>query len=178
MTIFTSLQQHIDSVCGALRVLNQYEIERAVRILEKVRTDGGTVWLVGNGGSASTASHFANDLEKMAGVRAISVPDMLPKILAYGNDNGWDRMFSDIISRNIGRGDAVVAISCSGNSVNVVRAAESACGFPLIVLTGNDEDCLLCQQGASVILHAPVGDIRAQEDVHLAICHAIVGALV
>ncbi len=177
MSTFEKLQSYFADVNGALLTLNHYEIEKAVEILKRVRENNGTVYLVGNGGSASTASHFANDLEKMCSLKAIGVGDMVPKILAYGNDNGWENMFSEVLSHNLRPGDAVVAISCSGNSPNVVRAAEAACGFELIVFTGNNYDCLLCQQGASVIIHAQAEDIKIQEDVHLAICHAIAGAL-
>lgn len=177
MSTFTKLQSYFADVNGALLTLNQFEIEKAVEILKGVRSKNGTVYLVGNGGSAATASHFANDLEKMAWIKAISIPDMTPKILAYGNDDGWERMFSEVLKHNLRPGDAVVAISCSGNSPNVVRAAEAACGFELIVMTGNDEDCLLCQQGASVIIHVPADDIKVQEDIHLVICHSIAGAL-
>ena len=178
MSIFQSLQKHFETVSGTLLVLNQFEIEKAVRILEEVRKAGGFVWIMGNGGSAATASHFANDLEKMVGVRAISIPDMVSKVLAYGNDNGWERMFSDVVRKNIGVEDAVVVISCSGNSRNVVHVAQDHAYNRLIVLTGNDEESVLAQMGANAMISAPAEDIKVQEDVHLAVCHAIVAALV
>ena len=177
MTIFQSIQKHFTTVSGTLLVLNQYEIEKAVHILAEVRQEGGFVWIVGNGGSAATASHFANDLEKMCGVRAISVPDLMPKVLAYGNDNGWDRMFSDVIARNVGVHDAVIAISCSGNSANVVRVAKEHAYNRLIVLTGNDEESALSLMGADALISVGADDKKVQEDVHLAVCHAIAGAL-
>ena len=156
MTTLTSTQSHIQSLVGALLVLNVYEIEKAIRILKEVRDSGGFVWIVGNGGSAATASHFANDLEKMASVRAIAVPDMMSKVLAYGNDNGWERMFSDVIQRNIGVNDAVVLISCSGNSPNVVHVAKDHAHNRMIVLTGNDEGSALALIGADALILAPV----------------------
>ena len=177
MNIFYSLTTHFEHVQAALHGLNQYEIEKAVQILTQVRKDDAFVWLVGNGGSASTCSHFANDLEKMAGIRSISIPDMTPGVLAHGNDEGWENMFSKIIQRNGGLRDVVVAISCSGNSANVVRVAEEHNFHKLIVLTGDNEKSILAKLNPDALIMVPDRDIKVQEDVHLTVCHAMAGVL-
>jgi D-sedoheptulose 7-phosphate isomerase len=177
MNIFESLQNHFKAVAGTLLVLNQYEIEKAVRILEQVKKDGAFVWIVGNGGSAATASHFANDLNKMCGIRAISVPDLTPTFLAYGNDEGWDHAFWRIVGSYARSSDVVVAISCSGESSNVLEVATHISIKNLIILTGNNEESSLSMVGAGATIGVPHGEIKVQEDIHLAICHAIVGAL-
>ena len=85
-------------VSEALSKLDQDQIKKAVDILRIAKDVDSFVWILGNGGSAATASHFANDLLKMAGIRAIAIPDMTPTVTAYGNDNGWENMFGTMLS--------------------------------------------------------------------------------
>jgi D-sedoheptulose 7-phosphate isomerase len=178
MNTFQVVRKHFKRVASSLLTVNQYEVEKAVKILEQAKEDDAFVWIVGNGGSAATSSHFANDLEKMCGIRAISVPDMTPAILAHGNDEGWENMFANVIRRNAGPKDVAVVISCSGNSPNVVRVAEGHSYNRLIVLTGDNDDSKLAQTRPDALIMAPDDDIKVQEDIHLAVCHAIVASLV
>ena len=138
------------------------------------------VWVVGNGGSAATASHFANDLVKACGVRAIALSDQTPTVLAYGNDEGWEGMFSgalNVLAGRQGGKDVLVAISTSGRSPNVVRAAEGFGPGYLIVLTGPERDSNVLGASEGVVIRARHKNIRVQEDVHMAVCHAIVSML-
>jgi D-sedoheptulose 7-phosphate isomerase len=178
MNTFQAVRTHFERVAASLLTVNQYEVEKAVRVLEQAKADDAFVWIVGNGGSAATSSHFANDLEKMCGIRAISVPDMTPAILAHGNDEGWEKMFANVIRRNSGPKDVVVAISCSGYSPNVIKVAEDHSYNRLIVLTGDDDDSKLAQIRPDALIMAPDDDIKVQEDIHLAVCHAIVTSLI
>lgn len=173
----TATNAHLHAVASTLMSVNDIEIEKAVRMLEQVRRQDAFVWLVGNGGSAATCSHFANDLEKMCKIRAISVPDMTPTLLAYGNDEGWDNMFWRVVGEYGRSNDVLVAISCSGKSQNVVKAAGHWAYSHLVVLTGDSVDSALVMPGAHAVIGVPHSDIKVQEDVHLAVCHAIVGAL-
>lgn len=171
----TKIFSHFASVRSALSSVSKREIDKAISSIYQARADGSNVWIVGNGGSAATASHFANDLTKMAKVRAISVPDMIPLMTAYGNDEGWNRMFSDVI-RSLGRrSDLLVAISCSGNSPNVVHAAVEATNP--VVITGNNPACDLSKTNPGAFIMVDNDDITVQEDVHLILCHAIAKAL-
>ena len=148
------------------------EIGKTIKILREARQTRNNVFIVGNGGSASTASHFANDLLKMASIRAISIPDMTPTTLAYGNDEGWKWMFHDPISKLYNPRDVLVAISCSGNSENVVICTEFI-QHPLIVFTGNNDKCKLAKVNADAIIYVDSDDITIQESCHSIICHAI-----
>ena len=74
----------------------------------------GIAWVIGNGGSAATASHFANDLFKMGRLRAVPLADLTPLSTAYGNDHGWKSMYADPLKGLMGREDVLIAISCSG----------------------------------------------------------------
>jgi D-sedoheptulose 7-phosphate isomerase len=167
---------------NALRAVNHEEVYRAYNIISRVRAQNASVFIIGNGGSASTAGHFANDLVKMAGVRAFSVPDMVPAVTAYGNDESWKQMYAAVLGVMLLPQDVVVAISCSGNSPNVVEAVKSVrnsalAGLKVIALLGADYECKVAKLEPNVSIFVPFKDIRVQEDCHLAICHCIAGDL-
>ena len=167
---------YVTSVMNAMMCVDAPAIEKAIEILRVIRKNGNTAWIVGNGGSAATASHLANDLLKMCSVIAFAIPDMTPTTLAYGNDEGWKYMFHDPISKLYKTGDALIAISCSGNSENVVKCTEFI-HSPVIVLTGNNPDCKLAHIQPDVILYSESDDITIQESIHSMICHAIARVL-
>ncbi|RPJ25222.1 MAG: SIS domain-containing protein [Chloroflexi bacterium] len=171
------MRQYLADTAEAIGRVEVGELDNAVRILQEVRDNGNVVWIVGNGGSAATAEHFANDLVKMAGVRAIAVHSLTPTLLAYGNDEGWETACLSILNVMKKPGDALVAISCSGKSPNVVLAAMKFHHNRLIVLTGNKYDSQLASMDAGAKIFVTDEDIRIQEDAHLAACHAIAGAL-
>jgi len=172
MKTLHSARIYVTSVMNALMCVDVDEVEKAIEILRNARRTVNTVWIVGNGGSAATASHFANDLLKMCGIRAVSVPDMTSVVTAYGNDNGWKYQFVDPISKLYNPRDVLVAISCSGNSENVVACTEFI-RHPIIVLTGNNADCKLAKVEADAIIYTDSADITVQESVHSVVCHAI-----
>lgn len=173
------MKKYLKSVSAAIEKTSLSELEQAVEILSTVRDNEGKVFLVGNGGSAATASHFANDLLKMGKMRAFSIPDMAPAYLAFMNDEGVDAMFREVL-RTLGDPlDALVVISCSGNSQNVIEAAKLAIDMNIyvIAITGPDTDSEITFLSPDVLIRAEVDEIKAIEDVHMAVCHAIAGAL-
>jgi D-sedoheptulose 7-phosphate isomerase len=178
MDIKEEAGRHFEGVVKALEKVDLGELNEAVGMLRKAKEDKAFVWIVGNGGSAATAEHFANDLLKMGGLKAIAIPGQTPTVTAYGNDEGWKNMFREPVMGLSGDDDILVAISCSGNSENVVELAEWW-GNDFIVLTGDER---IKNKLANInidipIIHADDPDITVQEDVHLAVCHAIAKAL-
>ena len=174
--------QYRNDLTNALRAVNHEEVYRAYNILSRVRAQNASVYILGNGGSASTASHFANDLMKIGGMRALSVPGMIPTVTAYGNDTHWHQMYAAVLGVMLLPQDVVVVISCSGNSPNVVEAVKCVKGLPLpglkvIALLGADVNCKVAKLEPNVSIFVPFRDIRVQEDCHLAICHSIAGDL-
>ena len=161
----------------AIRGVDIGEIANAILILQEVKDFGGTVWVVGNGGSAATAEHFAGDLVKVGGVRSIAVSSLSPAVLAYGNDCGWERMYASPLERLKKSIDALVAISCSGESPNVLEAARLFHHKLLIILTGHCVESRLAGMDSDSKIFVRDPDIRVQEDAHLAICHVIAGEL-
>lgn len=161
------------------------DIERASMLLRATRSSGGTVFVLGNGGSATTASHFVIDLLKATAsapggaIRAVCLAESAARLTAQGNDEGFDRVFSSQVEV-LGRpGDVVVAISASGRSVNVLRAVERAreLGLTVMALTGFDGGPLLSFADLSIHVPSRNGAYGPVEDAHLAVCHAIAAAI-
>jgi D-sedoheptulose 7-phosphate isomerase len=170
---------YLNTVAQALSELRVAQINAAVRRLHQVRSDGGAVYICGNGGSAATAAHFACDLLKAASsagrprLHAIALTSNAAVMTAYANDDGFEDVFVNQISGLLCKRDAVVAISTSGRSVNVNKLVgfARAHGTATIGLT--------CRQGGmlpslvDVCVDLPPGPIQMQEDVCSIITHAI-----
>src|SRR5436189_5358112 len=107
-------------------------LESAAEALLACHRRGGTVFVLGNGGSAATASHFVCDLAKgtrtdgFPAFRVLSLTDNVPLMTAWANDTSYDRVFAEQLSALVRPGDVVVAISASGNSANVLAATRVA----------------------------------------------------
>lgn len=175
-------RQYRLDVVAALGAVSSEKVREAIEILRRAKFQNANVWLIGNGGSAATASHFANDLLKMTGIHAVALTDLTATLTAYGNDEGWENMFSRPLERLLLPQDVVIGISCSGNSKNVVEAiklvrSHKLPGLRTIVLTGENVNSEIVKLQPDVVVYVPFRDIRVQEDCHLAVCHAIAGAL-
>jgi D-sedoheptulose 7-phosphate isomerase len=147
------------------------------------------VFVIGNGGSGSNASHFCEDIGKgtltradfendsKKRVRILSLTDNTPYILAWGNDEGFDRIFVEQLKNLAGPGDLLVAISGSGNSPNVLRAVDWANrhGLKTFGCTGYSGGKL--RQLARQCLHVPLDDMGMVETIHLAAFHWVVDDL-
>ncbi len=143
----------------------------------------GTVFVLGNGGSAATASHFACDLAKgtRAGgaptFRVLSLTDNVPTLTAWANDVAYDSALAEQLAAFVRPGDLVVAISASGNSPNVLNAvrAARAAGAVTVGLTGRSGGRL--NKLVDVALRVPSDSIEQVEDVHLMVTHSVCVAL-
>jgi D-sedoheptulose 7-phosphate isomerase len=167
---------HFNELSAALFSIDRDELHKAIALLRTAQSERKFVWIAGNGGSAATAEHFANDLVKMAGIKAIALPAQTPTVTAFGNDAGWENMFSHALDVFQEPEDVLVVISCSGRSPNVIQAAKGVRN--LIVLTGDDyQDNELVHMRTFACIPALSDDITVQEDIHLAVCHAIAKAL-
>lgn len=155
------------------------QVDEVIGMFQEARDAGRQIFVFGNGGSASTASHFACDMVKGASFnrpsrfRIMALTDSLPTMTAYSNDVSYDVIFAEQL-RNFARpGDLVMGISGSGNSPNVLRAMEYAnsIGCRTVALTGRDGGKLgpLAQVNVNVA-NPHMGRI---EDAHMIICHMI-----
>jgi Phosphoheptose isomerase len=165
-----------------LQRIDPGEIASFVRTLMDARERGATIFFIGNGGSAATASHFANDIsigtnDYERPFRAVSLTDNLAIITAIANDFGYEEIFVRQL-KVLGRsGDVVVAISASGNSRNLLKALEYArsAGIRTVALTAFDGGAMkvMADQG----VHVPTGpkEYGPAEDGHMVLDH-LVGA--
>ena len=153
--------------------------DRFVEALYAGFEQGRTVFLIGNGGSAANASHFGQDLAKgtlssMSATRrfrVVPLTDNIGFITALANDEGYDSIFEQQLRNLAASGDLLVAISGSGNSPNVIRAAEYArsIGMTVIGVTGFDGGKLKAL--ADVSVHIPVDDMGMTEALHGVVFH-------
>lgn len=175
----STIRKHLSEVSEGMSLIDMEEVGGIVMALEVIRKNGGTVFLFGNGGSHATAGHLANDLMKMAKIKAVCIGDMGSSMTAYGNDNGWVNMFTDPLRKLLGERDGVIGISCSGKSENVLSALGYAIenGNLTIGMTGQSESSEINHIGLNALFHAKYPDIRVQEDLHMMVCHAVVRTL-
>jgi D-sedoheptulose 7-phosphate isomerase len=163
----------------ALDSIDLGNVGKAIEVLAEARASDRTIFVCGNGGSASTASHFAADLAKGASFRrecrfrVHALTDSLPIITAYCNDVGYDSIFVEQLKNFAKPEDVLVAISASGNSPNVLRATEYAnsVGCHTVALTGSDGGKL--GPLSQVQIHVAGPHVGRTEDSHMAICHMI-----
>jgi D-sedoheptulose 7-phosphate isomerase len=154
-------------------------VQQAIEWFREARESSKHIFVCGNGGSASTASHFACDIVKGASYnrdsrfRIMALTDSMATITAYSNDVSYDCIFVEQLKNFARPGDLVMCISGSGNSPNVLRAMEYAnsIGCKTIALTGMDGGKLgpLAQLGIQVA----VPHMGRIEDAHMIVCHMI-----
>lgn len=154
-------------------------VAQAVEWLREARDGGNTIFVCGNGGSAATASHFVCDVLKGCSFgrerrfRILALNDNLPTLTAYSNDVSYECVFVEPLKNLARPGDVLLAISGSGNSPNVLRAAEwaNANGLRTIGLTGRDGGKL----GAlsQLEIRVPETHMGRIEDGHMIVCHML-----
>jgi len=167
------LQQTIDQLPHQL-------IADVIEILNQARLQGKQVFIMGNGGSASTASHFVCDLSKntrgqsLPPFRVIGLADNMALVSAYANDEGYENVFSQQLANLVNPGDVVIAISASGNSKNVINAIEEARRHDAMTIGFTGFDGGQLGQIVNVHIHVKSMIIEHVEDIHLMLEHMIV----
>ncbi len=177
MNYISEIHDYIALEIDVLRRLDADQIDAALNLLDETRKRKGRIYICGNGGSAATASHFQNDFNKGVSEH-IEVPfrfhclnDNMATVMAIANDIGFEEIFRFQLRGVMEPGDILVAISGSGNSQNVLNAAEYAKkqGCKVIGLTGFDGGKL--KKLSDVSLHVPVMSMQVTEDVHMMFDH-------
>ena len=176
---------YLDYVDRTLRMVQPQEVQDTIDLLWRAYRTGHTVFVIGNGGSAATASHLAQDLAKgtrrtlaqKRRVRALALTDSTPFLTAYGNDDGYEFVFEQQLRNHARRGDTLIAISGSGNSPNILCAVKWAKknGLTTLGITGFDGGKL--RRLVQHRLHVPLNDMCTAESIHSILLHYIVLAL-
>ncbi|MBU1694056.1 MAG: SIS domain-containing protein [Verrucomicrobia bacterium] len=172
------LEQYLETVVQAARRVDLRTVERFIDLLEAAYREDRAVYVIGNGGSAANASHFAEDLSMGAmpdlegkRFRVLSLTDNTSFITALANDKGYDRIFDLQLRQFARKGDLLVVISGSGNSPNVVRAAEYARSLGMIVVAVTGFDGGKMKSLADLNVHVPHPHMCRTEAIHAILLH-------
>lgn len=176
------ISNYIEKLKSAVSAIPVESVNDLIETLEDARISGRQVFLMGNGGSASTAEHMACDLTNTINnishrFDAISLVSNTPKLLAIANDYSYEDIFIEQIRGKIKPGTILIGISGSGKSKNLIKAAEYASthGAKVISFTGFDGGKL--KQMSDLSIHINVNNMQVAEDIHLSINHMLVYVL-
>lgn len=179
-TVMNQISLYISELQKTMNSLSVETISNVVDILQEARVSGRQVFIMGNGGSASTATHFVCDLAKntrrddLPHFRVIGLTDNMAMFSAYANDEGYERVFEAQLANLMDPGDIVIGISASGNSKNVLNAVALAKqrDATTIGFTGFDGGHL--RTLVDIDIHVDSHIIEHVEDIHLMLEHMIV----
>jgi D-sedoheptulose 7-phosphate isomerase len=175
---------YLEYLQAVLRRIDPAEIGAFIRTLLDARERSATIFFIGNGGSAATASHFANDLsigtnEYDKPFRAFSLADNVPILTAIGNDFGYEEIFVRQL-RALGKsGDVLVGISASGNSPNLLKAFEyaSSIGISTVAITAFDGGKMKALASHGIHVPTDMKEYGPAEDAHLVLDHLVTAYL-
>lgn len=177
------VNDYISQLKEALDNLDRGDILELARVLENARQNGNKVFIFGNGGSGSTASHFACDINKGVSLgltkrhRIIALTDNIPTMLAYSNDLSFDDVFVEQLKNFLEPGDLVIGISGSGNSKNVIKAIEYANEKNNLTIGFTGFGGGKLRQISKLTVNANKNDMQISEDIHMILVHLLMKML-
>ncbi len=176
------IRTYLEKVKTIIDAIDAQEVQALVDLIYDAYKNDKTIFVIGNGGSAASASHLAQDLSKGVlldqsiepRIRAHSLTDNVAYISALGNDDGYDRIFEAQLRTFSKPGDILLAISGSGNSKNIIKAIDfcEAKGISVVGVTGYDGGELKkrCQHN----VHVPLNEMCTAESIHTVIFHYLI----
>jgi D-sedoheptulose 7-phosphate isomerase len=179
------VRDYLERVCDVIRAIDADQVEQLSGLVERAYHDNRFVFIIGNGGSGSNASHLCEDLakctlrdfENQKRLKVLSLTDNIAWVMAVANDLSYDRIFIEQLKNLASPGDLLIAISGSGNSPNILKAVEWAneTGMTTVGVTGFGGGKL--KQIGHHNLHAPIDDMGIAETLHLTVFHWIIDDL-
>ncbi|MHB8731885.1 MAG: D-sedoheptulose-7-phosphate isomerase [bacterium] len=178
-----AMDDHVFRLRAALAAVDTSDLVALAERLWQIGRAGGLVLIAGNGGSAANASHIAVDLGKAAlgrppragatRIRAVALGDASSVMTAWANDNAYETAFAEQVATLAREGDAVLLLSVSGHSPNIVAAAHAAheAGASVFALLGADGGAVRALADHAIVV--PSDDYQVVEDAHLAINHML-----
>jgi D-sedoheptulose 7-phosphate isomerase len=185
MSASLTIASYLELLQSLLQELDVPSVLRIGAILERARDLGSSIFIAGNGGSAATSSHWANDLGKAARrqdarpIRVVSLGDHLSWVSALANDEGYNRIFAGQLENLAEPGDVLVVLSASGNSINLIEAVTTAqsMGVTAVGFVGFDGGVLKSLLDDCVWVPSAQGAYGPVEDAHHIICHLLATCL-
>ena len=173
-------KSYIDYLSSVLSNISLTDIEKFVEVLLEARERESSIFFIGNGGSAATASHFANDIAigtrtYKKPFRAISLCDNQAVITAIANDYGYEKIFTQQLQVLLKKQDVVVAISASGNSPNLLDAIDTAKKMNTITVGISAFDGGKMKEIVDISVHVPTekDEYGPSEDAHMVLDHLV-----
>jgi len=183
-SFFKFFDGYLDRLNEVLRGISPVEVERFVTLLLEARDHSRSVFFIGNGGSAATSAHFANDLaigtkQVAKPFKVLSLVDNLATLTALGNDYGYEHIFARQVSIYGQPNDLLVGISASGNSPNLLEAFKAAKekGMVTVAITAFDGGRLKEIADFSLYVPTRIGEYGPAEDAHMVLDHLITNYL-
>ncbi|MEA2049977.1 MAG: SIS domain-containing protein [Campylobacterota bacterium] len=181
MEINNFITEYTNNLKLLLDNIDKKGIEKIIFALEKTKINKSKIYILGNGGSAATASHMVNDLgvglrrRDISNFDIISLADNTPVCTAISNDIGYNNIFYMQLKGLLKKEDLIIAISCSGNSKNILKAVEygNTIGSTIIGLTGFDGGKLKKESDISFHINTKKGEYGLVEDLHMILDHII-----
>lgn len=175
-------KEYFQRVCREIERLDLNQVEQLSALIERAYHDGRFVFIIGNGGSGANASHLCEDLakctlkdfESQRRLKVLSLTDNAAGIMAWANDEGYDRIFLEQLKNLASPGDLLLAISGSGNSPNILKAVEWANKNEMttVGITGFGGGKLKTLAHHNV--HAGIDDMGIAESLHSVIFHWVI----
>lgn len=168
---------YLSRLKSALDLLQPAQVNTVINVMRSTYRENRTIFLMGNGGSAATASHIVCDLTKSLcegsgpRVKALSLNDNVPSMLAIANDISYESIFVEQLRNHLQPNDIVMAISGSGNSANIIKALEYANQSNGVTIGLCGYDGGLLKKLARYFIHVPIDDMLIVEDVHSILGH-------
>ncbi len=179
------IRKYFEVVKGLIDIIPFDDIEKMIEAIYKAYEDEKMIFIIGNGGSAAKASHVAQDFSKglildqniNKRVRALSLTDNVPYITALANDTGYENIFSSQLRTFASKGDYLIAISGSGNSPNIVAAAEFAKENKILVIGITGYGGGMLKELSDISVNVQINDMCLAESFHSLIFHYVVSSL-
>jgi D-sedoheptulose 7-phosphate isomerase len=175
------INQYKERLKSKIDEIDSAEINNIIKTLDNYNNTEKSIYIIGNGGSAATASHMQNDLgtglKRLAGINlnVISLCDNISVLTAITNDTSYKNVFYYQINNRIKKDDLLIAISCSGNSENIIKAVEysKSIGVTIIGMTGFDGGKL--KELSDIKYHIPAryNEYGLVEDMHMILNHML-----
>lgn len=183
MNYIKDITAYFERIKNTIDQIDKSELNNLMNLLVKSKETGKQIFIMGNGGSSATASHYVCDFNKGVSLgqekkfKFICLNDNIPSIMAYANDLSFEDIFVEQLKNLYQEGDVVIGISGSGNSKNVLKAIEYANvhGGTTVGLTGYNGGKLkgIAQCG----VHIPINDMQITEDLHMILDHCMMKIL-
>ena len=175
------IDKYKNEITKLINEINTNEVELLIDEIDRCNLDGSSIFIIGNGGSAATASHMQNDLgsglknREILNLNILSLCDNIPVLTALANDVGYENIFYAQIKDRIKENDVLIAISCSGTSPNIIKAVKYAreVGSTVVGLSGFDGGMLKGLSDINYHVQTSKGKYGLVEDLHMILDHLL-----